>query len=690
MSDQINQAFSLVNLRRCWGWIKSNPEAGYKGYFRHIYRAYELGIDKNLEELSRKLKKGLFQPSFAEKLYFPKGSGLLRPWTLLGVEDQIAYMAAASIAAIRLHPRVRRQYETTVFGNLYAGKKSDFFYRDWRRCYRSYTDAMRNAYASGHRWTASFDLTACYDSIDHRVLRDRLLEIKVDQDLVDMLMNWLCHWTVHDQSDSIYIEHGIPQGPLPSGMLSEVVLSYFDKLPQIPDTVYLRYVDDIRLFGEQEDVIRRQLIELDLASKRIGLFPQSSKIKIHAVDDIEDEIKGISNPPEQLYDDQGGADQHTVELRLNELSKGLRIHDDTRFKYVLGHARPNSRMSRRLLKLLERYPHLHATIGRHLEKTPSLSKAVSGDVMSLVREHDVYPSFTASLVCALTGRVHHDYKSAFTAFCTNLFRGRKGPNDPGLRMAAGRVAILSASSNWSLIDRLVTNSESWWVRASLIQYVKIDHVGPASAADIANRLIRDCDVNVASTASDYLLTHDLKLNRPYTEVNRCAQSTLRKAKIIGSIRRNDDPISDCVKAVLGNSVAKIEWRQVLGPVYKDTLPLIVRWTAYSKSDATSWINITDTFMDRVFDRYFSHSSTLGTYVLGKIGSVLYSSTSTLATVNPKLYLAARHVHDLRLESDLSHPITRTTGKPTRFIRYKEMQAVLPMVAAGFEEMWASW
>ena len=690
MANQLNQAFSVANLKRCWGWIKTNPEAGYKNYFRHIYRAYELGIDKNLETLSLKLKRSQFQPSFGEKLYFPKPSGLLRPWTLLGVEDQIAYLAAISMVATKLHPRVRQRYENTVFGNLYAGKNSSFFYRDWRRCYKSYTQAMRDAYANGNQWTASFDLTACYDSIDHRVLKDRLIETGVDRDLATLLNKWLCHWTVHDQSDSIYIEHGIPQGPLASGMLSEVVLSYFDTSPNHSNIIYLRYVDDIRLFARNEDSIRRQLVELDLASKRIGLFPQSSKIKIHEVNDIEQEIKGISNPPEQLFSEGIEPDQKAVESRLNELSRGLKITDTTRFKFVLGHASPNSRLNRRLLILLDRYPHLHSTVCRHLEKSKILTKAVSRDAVKLLKSHDVYPSFAASLIQALHGRVNRDYSAALTTYCKQLFYRRMGPNDPGLRAAAGCVAISSGSCSWPLIDRLVTKSNSWWVRASLIQHVRIDLVGPSSAGELANELLRHGDVDVACVASEYLIANNLTLRRPHADVNRCAQHALKATKIIGRVRRIDDPIREHVEDVLGKHVSAIDWRQILGSTYSDTLRFVIRWRAYSRTDPTSWVNICDTFMDRILDRYFTHAGTLGTYTLGTIGSVLGSSTSRFALNSPKMFRAANHIHDLRLQSDLSHSVTRSTGRSTRFIKYKEMESALPLVTDGFCEMWAAW
>lgn len=691
MADQLAQAFSVRNLKRCWGWIRSNPEAGYKNYFRDIYSAYEVGIDRHLPALSDRLRGGGYQPSFAAKLFFPKGSGLLRPWSLLTVEDQIAYLAAVSMVAARLYPKVRRQYFQSVYGNLYAGKNSKFFYQDWRKGYRAYTEAMRDAYAEGYLWTASFDLTACFDSIDHHVLRTRMVDIGVDTDLADALLSWLRHWSAHDHESPVFMEHGIPQGPIASGLLSEVVLSYFDTAQRASDLVYLRYVDDIRLFGSSEGVIRRQLINLDLTSKRIGLFPQSGKIKIHEVDDIEDEVKSVSNPPEDLYDDDDDLDQGLVHSRLQELSRNLRIDNETRFKYVLARANPNAALSRRLIQLLRRYPHLHGSIGRHLEGSARLSKAVSRDSMALLREYELYPAFTSSLVRVMRGRVHSDYKAAFTKYCKAPFEGRrKGPSDPELRVAFASVVISSGSARWAQVERLVKWKDCWWVRASLLPFVRVDQVGTASAGKLANTLLRDTHADPACVATAFMLEQGLPLERPYGDVHSAGQHGLREAKLIGRLLKREDPICEYTTAVLGHSVSSIDWKEVLGSEYRTTLPTVARWRAYASTDATSWVNITDTIMDIILSKLFAHDPGLGGYTLGKIGSVLNAPTGKLASAYPSLYSVTETVHKLRLESDLSHPMTKTTGRPTSFIRFKTMQATKPLLAKGLAEMWAKW
>ena len=167
----------------------------------------------------------------------------------------------------------------------------------------------------------------------------------------------------------IYQGHGIPQGPMASGLLSEVVLKYFDetRTKRPKEWVYFRYVDDMRFFAKNEHDLRLMLVEMDLLSKKIGLFPQSSKIDIHRITNIDDEVKSISNPPEPIGL-KAAPNQKKVLKRLDELTPRLKIQDETRFKFVLGAAQPSSKLSRRLLRILESNPHLYVSIFRYFGK----------------------------------------------------------------------------------------------------------------------------------------------------------------------------------------------------------------------------------------------------------------------------------------------------------------------------------
>jgi retron-type reverse transcriptase len=251
----------LGNLRLAWERIRSNPERKYKDYFRSQYTAFALADEEHLKELRRKLVRGIYQAQPACKILQPKPSGILRPITLLTIEDQIVYQAFANIVGEALHPHVRHRYKTQVFGHLFAGPTNTWFYKKWSEGYAAFNDAARDAFSHGYTWTASFDLTAFYDSIDHHVLRQMLASVGLEHEFCVTFTDMLEQWTA--TNTKIVHHHGIPQGPISSGIISEVVLKYFDdKQLTRPDVRYFRYVDDIRLFAKRENHLRQALVRL--------------------------------------------------------------------------------------------------------------------------------------------------------------------------------------------------------------------------------------------------------------------------------------------------------------------------------------------------------------------------------------------------------------------------------------------
>lgn len=242
----LDKIFDLANLRRAYRWIMSNPDALYKSYFRDSYDAFAIASDTHLKWIRTEGLRERYKVSHASKILVPKPSGSLRVITLLTVEDQIVYQACVNLIADALKAKTVRRYEKRVFAHLYAGKSSQFFYYKWQRSYRKFSQRVRDAHSKGYEYVANFDLAAFYDSIDHHVLRHYLKETGVDEDAIDFLLECLKIWTSSTWSNgpqNIYHEHGIPQGPLASGMLSEAVLQHLDDAgEQGRKTIYLRYV----------------------------------------------------------------------------------------------------------------------------------------------------------------------------------------------------------------------------------------------------------------------------------------------------------------------------------------------------------------------------------------------------------------------------------------------------------------
>ena len=195
MVTSLKLAHRIDNLRLALKWIRRNPEAQYKNYSREVFQAYAISTEHNLKDLALRLTNNTYEPSNPIKIHAPKPSGIQRTITLLSIEDQIVYQALTNIVAEKLRRKAERRYFKSVFGHIYQGRTANAFYVDWRRSYSAFKRAVKSAYDDGLVFTASFDLTACYDSIDHHVLDYFLQEIGLEREFTDQLVSLLQSWT---------------------------------------------------------------------------------------------------------------------------------------------------------------------------------------------------------------------------------------------------------------------------------------------------------------------------------------------------------------------------------------------------------------------------------------------------------------------------------------------------------------
>jgi hypothetical protein len=329
----------------------------------------------------------------------------------------------------------------------------------WSDGYTAFNRAAVKAFNAGYTVTASFDLTACYDSIDHAVLRHFLQDIDLDNEFCLTLTSWLSKWTATERQ--IVQNHGIPQGPLGSGLLSEVVLRHFDDHRGFENKVrYFRYVDDIRLFAKRESDLRKMLIVLDRLSKDIGLFPQSSKINIHEVGDIRTELKTVSGPTERAVRRRVVA-QESVRRRLVKLSPRYVIDDATRFKYELAHASPHATIASRMWRIYEREPQYYESFCRYLERYPVFPAKLSKRVLDEIGKDNLYQSVTAAFVRAACGRVADSHGVRARRLFKRLWKPRS--SQPDLTAALTETLVQYRHLTKLNLDILLQRRRGAWV-----------------------------------------------------------------------------------------------------------------------------------------------------------------------------------------------------------------------------------
>ena len=695
MTGDLKRTYSIENLQKAWQWIKSNPEPQYKNYFREIYTAYAIAEDSYLKSLQKRLSNETYIPSSTTKLFIPKPSGILRPITLLSVEDQIVYQAFANQLACKLSRRISKNYFKKIFGHIFAGKQSTWFYMDWRSCFHKFNDAVVNTIKSGNKFAASFDLTACYDSIDHKVLAYYLSDLGFSQEFINKIVHNLSTWTAlnnNKKQNMINLGHGIPQGPISSGIFSELILQAFDSDKSLhnPKVRYLRYVDDIRLYASNEKDLRLALIQLDYISKQVGLFPQSSKINIRKVTNVLEEIKSISYPPEPGLLDPD-PDQDAIHNRIMELSNRYVITDYTRFKFTIARALPRAKQNPRLIKILIKYPHLYNPIMYYFSRYPKLSKTISKEMYSVLSSDDPpYLSVQSAILRMSCGKIHNHYKTHFIRFCRKKINElRYSRKSEDYRKSLLLWLIKENKLTYTRIKQLLfSKNYDPWFKSKILLDLSHDFMGRPSYEALLKQIISEYEGDLSIIACYLLIKHDCTIASS-RGIKHLPSVGLKELRLLRVSNAPDSEIPRCLKEITKGDLPNFDWKKETKRAHKQLQNNFLINIGYIKTDATSWIMSLDVIMDLILNQLALHDSFIGIYQLGKIGSFL-NPNSRFQQKYPKLYETCHSIHEYRKEAVLAHPITKKGKKPTRRIEFKVIKDLRPVVYNGFKELITNW
>lgn len=384
---RINQLATPPNLQLAWRRITTGGNHQYKRFFRELYVAYELSLAENLEDLRKRLIGGAFEPQKADRVYLPKSSGLHRPLSLLRVEDQIVLQAFANLAASRLHRRRAPLQFKAIFSNILASDRSIFFFRRWQDTYAAFQRQIRKNYRAGFRWVGDFDLAAFYDTVSHELLLKTIYPRDEGGEDTEWLLKCMRTWTSEESSSNH--GHGIPQGPIASDFLAECFLLPIDLMLR-NEAGYIRYVDDVRLFGRTEDSVRAQVIKLEWRCRERGLIPQSGKFMIKeakCVDEALAMLPSIGDPQRDGGDTLpplGRSDARSL-FKTSLGGKPYRVRDKTRLRYVLFRAEPDPQILRLVVSLVPRHPE-HADALFHYLRVFDFRKSILRLCLDLVRK----------------------------------------------------------------------------------------------------------------------------------------------------------------------------------------------------------------------------------------------------------------------------------------------------------------
>jgi Reverse transcriptase (RNA-dependent DNA polymerase) len=695
---------SLHNFDLAFTRLVRSGNKEYKQFYRHLFPSYNLALAENLKDLIEDIRRGTFRPDPVTIIYQPKKSGILRPLTLLSLRDLIVYQALVNFLAEGFETTQERYALKQSFGAVFAGKSSLFFYRSWKTCYASYNEAITKAYKAGNTFVADFDLVSFYELIDHELLRSRLAKKVRNIEFLDLLFQCLRGWT--NRASGSHMGHGVPQGPEPSAFIAECFLFDFDKLT-FPETKYFRYIDDIKLMSKDEVPIRRALVRLDLASKRLGLVPQAQKIECRRVRSLKEVLKTIPSPLAQAGTD-ATKKKTTQKKVLSAFQQSLRkqgtlwiIDDLTKFKYALNRLMPRRDVLRRIAPFLSRHPELSWVLSNYLKKFPKDVRAADV-LLQALRRNPTYDSAAGNYIDAMdvceppanhknyrrvihTARGRSEEKSILLPIAASSFRGK-------------RMAIPQAI-------RLIESQRDATVRGILIHRLFGDNPAApfqTSKCDDLLKKLTECDnPDLARYAASLLLGHWPWFTKKTWRPSRSAHRSVALLVTGLGLRRRAPKRKSVLEMYFHEQwkiYMSINWRKALGRDLRAIEQKCLRLQQLMIGDPSARVMILDTFNESLIQAFSTRHATLAApysacvrpgKTVPDYGAWLYHGNALLGVL-PRATLWLRDVHKLRVKADLAHAKDQKTGVHTRPISFREADAFFKRAQLSWAELIREW
>jgi RNA-directed DNA polymerase len=248
-----------------------------------------LGVPGFLDDLHVSLKAGTFAPLPVRERKIPKpgGSGKVRSLGIPTVADRVVQAALKLV----LEPIFEADFVPVSYG-----------FRPMRRAHDAIAEIHQFG-THGYRWVLDADIEACFDSIDHVALMDRVRERVKDKRVLLLVKAFLKAGILTELGENRETHAGTPQGGILSPLLANIALSVLDehlhgpwgsggamatsssrarrRRKDLPNWRVVRYADDfvVLVHGTRADVeALREEVAVVLAP--LGLVLSAAKTQI--------------------------------------------------------------------------------------------------------------------------------------------------------------------------------------------------------------------------------------------------------------------------------------------------------------------------------------------------------------------------------------------------------------------------
>jgi group II intron reverse transcriptase/maturase len=265
----LHHIYNLETLQMAYFSLKKEAAPGVDG---ETWQHYGKERQRNLQDLSERLKRGAYRAKPVRRVYIPKADGRQRPLGVTALEDKIVQRAAVEV--------LNAIYETDFLGFSYGFRPS--------RSQHQALDAFYTGLLTKRvNWVLDLDIKGFFDGISHEWLVKFIEHRIADRRVVRLIQKWLKAGVLED-GKRICVGEGTPQGGSASPLLANIYLHYvFDLWAQAwrrkcahGDVILVRFADDIVLGFQIQTDAQQFRAELSERTRKFNLELHPEKTRL--------------------------------------------------------------------------------------------------------------------------------------------------------------------------------------------------------------------------------------------------------------------------------------------------------------------------------------------------------------------------------------------------------------------------
>lgn len=272
--SSVAHAIDLEWVREAYRRTRKDGARGVDGRNADDYAA---NLEKNLSDLTEKLRTGSYRPPPVLRAHIPKANGQMRPIGIPTFEDKIAQRAVAML--------LEAIYERDFHGDSYG-------FRPGRSAHQALKELQKRPTYWHRCWVIEADIESFFDTIDHTQLRS-ILDQRIRDGVIRRLVDRWLKAGVMENGRVRLPEAGTPQGGVISPLLANIFLhtvldQWFehDVWTRLKGKAkFIRYADDFVMLFEREDDAKRVMAVLGKRFKRFGLQLHPEKTRMLSFND---------------------------------------------------------------------------------------------------------------------------------------------------------------------------------------------------------------------------------------------------------------------------------------------------------------------------------------------------------------------------------------------------------------------